>query len=480
VNTDSFNQNPDNTIDQLWRVRIGEATREYKPQIHAVMPQRYGLDATQMTSMSEVGQLVNLSRESIRGVEKSVIAYCSFLVGRLEPRELAFISTISSLLPASEEEIQADLIRTGWLGEKWALEGIQKVYGWSGHPVPWRLRAGQGSRIWFQGTPDLTLPSTPEISTLVHRSLAGYNAMPIKQAIRLVEGMATQVWPTGTALALLRATPRLVVTSRYLIRVPDTTARSRFHNGSEVTLRACGPLPMHVLYQGLRRHYAARGTAPISFRLACELWRHHPSYKIAGDTIWLSRSSRPKRPTRVESLTLGLLSKEGSLTRSDLKQRLTQKRVPVSTIATMLSFSPLLEPVPGTRGCWRRRGSNVLPALGSSNPKTPTRVPARVNKRPNGRLRLVFPITKSDSGLIYLPIAESHTLRGEQFRVQRLNGREISAQGKIIKVDSQGRCWGWPTPASIKSQWRSTPLYYKVDFDLEMKLAEVRLGRLAS
>lgn len=395
-------------------------------------------------TLADAGSLVNRTRERMRQIE--VIWKNACAAKTLTELDRAFIKAVGEAMPNSEDELYDFLISSGWLRAPWGIDGIKTVYGFCNKKLGWsRLDSAGDATVWVNESADVELPPYGKVDSIIREAADGDDVLRLKDAIEAVRNLSVpgRVLRESTALFLIERTKSLTISAPYVIRSPESTSRSRFHNSSQLTLSVCGALPPQSLWKGLERRYAARGARPVSLDAAMSIWRNHPDYRADDDLVALTESASPRQPSSAEVVALELLRDRGCVSRTEFVEYLTQHGVPIATATTTLSFSSIIEPSPDQRGWWRLRGSDHRPSRPSPRPASST---AKVDAQTGvgGRVDATFDLGPTATGLIYLPAKDGRELRGRSFQaVLRTPDGERELPGFYIKVNKSGASWGY-------------------------------------
>ena len=397
-------------------------------------------------TLAEVGRRANRTRERMRQLEVEWKSFCRSL--KLDSLDYDFLDVMESMLPATESEVTGALIESGWLCAPWGLKGIKTTYGYLGLNLGWHSITPQGATepTWVNEPGLEALPSSEEVDSMVRQAMAGEDVIAKEEAFAAVAARIESALTINdnTAQLLVAATPSLIIDPPYVIRLPESTSRSRFHNSSQVTLGVCGELQDMDLWEGIERRYAARGASPVGIEAARAIWRNHPDYRVSGNGVSLSESASPRPPSQAEKIALELFATKECVSRAEFVAYLTGRGVPVATATTTLSFSSIIEPAPGARGWWRKRGST---ASAGNNPEGGARESSAVTVETlfDGTVAMTFKMTPQTTGLAYLAANESRNIRGRRFSVVVDDGSPegLRLPGRSLVVNSSGASWGY-------------------------------------
>jgi hypothetical protein len=433
-------------LDRRWAERLDEVLAGVSGDIRSAMRLRYGFGGGAPMTLSEVGRRANRTRERMRQLEVEWKSFCRSL--KLDSLDYDFLDVLESMLPATESEVTGALIEYGWLCAPWGIKGIKTIYSYLGLNLGWHPITPQGAMgpTWVNEPGLEALPSAGVVDSMVRQAMAGEDIMPAEEAFEEVAARIESALRINykTAQLLVAATPSLIIDLPYVIRLPESTSRSRFHNSSQVTLGACGELVDLELWEGIERRYAARGASPVGIDAARAIWRNHSDYRVSGNMVSLSDSASPRPPSRAEKIALELFATKECVSRAEFVAYLTGRGVPVATATTTLSFSSVIEPTPGARGWWRKRGSS---ADAGSNPRSGAKGSSSVTVEvlPDGVVAMSFKMTPQTTGLAYLPANESRDIRGRRFSVVADDGSPdgLRLPGRSLVVNSSGASWGY-------------------------------------
>jgi hypothetical protein len=428
---------------------------------------RYCFGTPHFVTLAEAGRQAKRTAEWVRQLETVWKHYCATVI--LDQQDDEFIKAITKLLPMRDVEISRELIRQGWLKDTWGLHGIYAVYGFGGSTPGWQPLASSQDGMWVAESPEKPLLGRRGVYSVVLKELCGEEIVELDRAISAIRQanlpinprLTTKRQPVSpeTARALLEDNPDLIISGGHIICTHKSNSRSRFHNSSQVTLAACGALTAQTLWKGLERRFAARGATPVGLEMALEVWENHPDYVVDHNLVSLSRSAKPCPSSLAEDLAVTLVQLQGFVSRSEFLDTLTKCGFSVATAVATLSFSSILEPVPGARGWWRLRGSDATPSVVNIRNRHGDEVRVGTSELPDGTVLASFQMDPSTIGVVYLPAANSHNLRGKRFRVL-LDTSEaglIKLEGQRIAVNASGTSWGYRPVRSVAHEMSALP-----------------------
>lgn len=322
---------------------------------------RLGLQGEPPKTLEETGIAFGLTRERVRQiqhvVEGRVPSYPVFM-----PALDRALAILSKAAPLSRSQAMKLLIREGVTGVDFAPESLLSAAAFCGRPETLSLERGpKTSTLVAKGS----FKRAGSIIQIARRQANAYGASNIKEveAVLTREGIEVD---EATIHGVLKNQSNLEFLDDFWFWAPDTSAeRNRLVSQTRKMLSVVSPMSLAVIREGLRRKYAFHGVPIVPPRsVLAAVYRAHPDFVVDDDGMVRSVQLLDYRAElgftdRVLVETLRQ-SPTGLLDRESLVEACTAKGMNWNTLATMLTYSSVVDHV--ATDVYAVRGTHIDPA----------------------------------------------------------------------------------------------------------------------
>ena len=347
----------------------------------------YGLDGLGGRTLLSVGQEVGLTRERIR----QIVTAISQRISTEQPVSLGLDRTIAFVcdrMPASAEEIEAELHSRGLTSGLFRLEGVINAAGLLGKKLPFSITKIHGKRLVHAPCID----SVPLIARIVrrvitHRGMATLSDI-VAEVRRLKPGgcnrnLVSTVLTHGKGFSWLDRPAGWF----WLSNQPRNPVLNRIRK----ILSVANPIDISELSKGIARDYRMAGFSPPK-RVLLEFCRQAPDLRVYDHTIQAMPRINPNDVlTQAERDIVRIFSEhDGAMALGELKSACLGLGMNCVTFFHTLEYSPiLLKDAAGKYGLVGDRGDFCFHAvLHLGETRAGSRPMLRVLDRSSPRKRL--------------------------------------------------------------------------------------------
>lgn len=369
---------------------------------------RLGLRGDPPTSLQEAGDLVGLTRERVRQLERKAVerrqaAACPV---PYVPQLDAALSRVAEALPLAARDMPRLLFGAGIIGgSSFGVDSLTSAAGFLGREVPFDV-VGSGAEAVLVSPDTAFLPGQgTRIRSIARAQVAKSGASNCMEVAREL-GAAADILDYDLLALIVRSTDGAVMgDAGWFWFVDSESANNPFIKVSLGMLAVTTPLSIRSLLGGLRRRAAFRRLAVLPPAHVLEsVYATHPSFVVGDDQmVWPAKEVDPEEVLgELDRAVLEILraAPDQTLDRAQLVHECRIAGLNLASANRYLTYSPSIEEVgedrfaprgtTKTAGLVALRPSPVTPAgedgrrvvgRGQTRPSTEARAPSRRARR---------------------------------------------------------------------------------------------------